>query len=74
MHALAVSHLTFTLRLMSNNSRLFASIGAVQVRFILQQICYSPDEELKHDVTFWMIAAIFFGLPVFGTVTSACLI
>jgi hypothetical protein len=59
MPALAVSHLTVTLRMISNNQRSFSSIGAVNVRFILQQECYSLDEELKRDVTFWMIAAIF---------------
>ncbi len=58
MPALAVSHLTVTLRMMSNNQRSFSSIGAVHVKLI-QQVCYSLDEELKHDVTYWMIAAIF---------------
>jgi hypothetical protein len=59
MPALAVFHLTVTLRMKSNNQRSFSSIGAVHVRFILQQVCYSLDEELKRDVTYWMIAAIF---------------
>ncbi len=36
MPALAVSHLTVTLPMISNNRRSFSSIGAVQVRFILQ--------------------------------------
>jgi hypothetical protein len=59
MPALAVSHLTATLRMISNKRRSFSSIGAVHVRFILQQVCFSLDEELKRDVTYWMIAAIF---------------
>jgi hypothetical protein len=59
MPALAVSHLTVTLQMISNNRRSFSSIGAVHVRFILQQVCYFLDEELKRDVTYWMIAAIF---------------
>jgi hypothetical protein len=59
MPALAVSHLTVTLRMISHNRRSLSSIGAVHVRFILQQVCYSLDEELKRDVTYWIIAAIF---------------
>jgi hypothetical protein len=31
----------------------------ILVGFILQTVCYSPDEELEHDVTCWMIVAIF---------------
>ncbi len=34
--ALLVSHLTVTLRMMSNNRRSVSSIGFVHVRFILQ--------------------------------------
>ncbi len=60
MPALAVYHLTFTRQMISNNPRSFSSIGAVHVRFILQQVCYSLDEELERDVTYWMIAAIFY--------------
>jgi hypothetical protein len=59
MPALAVSPLTVTLRMMSNNRRSFSSIGPEHVKFILQQVCYSLDEELKRDVTYWMTAAIF---------------
>ncbi len=59
MPALAVSHLTVALRMISNNQRSFSSIGAVHVKFILQQVCYSLDEELNRDVTYWMTAAIF---------------
>jgi hypothetical protein len=58
MPALVVSHLTVTLQMISNNRRSFSSIGAVRVRLILQQVCYSLDEEIKRDVTYWMIAAI----------------
>ncbi len=36
MQALAVSQLTVTLQMISNNHRSFSSIGAVQVWFILQ--------------------------------------
>jgi hypothetical protein len=60
MPALAVSHLTVTPQMISNNQRSFSSIGAVHVKFILQQECYSLDEELKRDVTYWMIATIFY--------------
>jgi hypothetical protein len=59
MPALAVSHLTVTLPMISNNRRSFSSTFAVHVRFILQQVFFCLDEELKHDVTYWMIAAIF---------------
>jgi hypothetical protein len=59
MPALAVSHLAVTLRMISNNRRSFSLSGAVHVRFILQQVCYSLDEELERDVTYRMIAAIF---------------
>ncbi len=52
MPALVVSHLTVTLQMISNNQRSFSSIGAVHVKFILQQVCYSLDEELKRDVTY----------------------
>jgi hypothetical protein len=57
MPAFAVSHLTVTLRMISNNQRSFSSIGAVHVKFILQQVRYSLDEEVKP--TYCMIAAIF---------------
>jgi hypothetical protein len=53
MAALAVSPLTVTLWMISNNQRSFSSISAVHV-------CYSLDEELKRDVTYWMIATIFY--------------
>jgi hypothetical protein len=46
MHALAVSHLTVTLRMISNNHRSFSSIDAVHVSFILQRECYYLDEDL----------------------------
>ncbi len=51
MHALAVSYVQDTLRMISNNRRSFSSNGTVQVQFILQEVCYSPDEELEQDVT-----------------------
>jgi hypothetical protein len=51
MHALAVSYLQVTLQMVSNNRRSFFFNGSVQVQFILQEACYSPDEELEHDVT-----------------------
>jgi hypothetical protein len=57
--ALSVSHLTATLRMMSNNPRSVSSIGFVHVRLILQYVCYSLDEEIDQDTTCWMIAAIF---------------
>jgi hypothetical protein len=59
---LSVSHLTVTLRMMSNNRRLVSSIGFVHVRSILSKVSYSPDEEINRDVTCRMIAAIFSSL------------
>jgi hypothetical protein len=58
-HVLAVSPLTVTLQMMSNNCRSFSSISVVLVQFILHLVCYSSDEELEHDVTCVMIFAIF---------------
>jgi hypothetical protein len=57
--ALPVSHLTVTLRMMSNNRRSVSSIIFVHVWSILQEVSYSPDEEIDRDITFRMIAAIF---------------
>ncbi len=56
---LLVSHLTVTLRMMSNNRRSVSSIGIVHVQWILQKARYSPDKEIDCDATCWMIAAIF---------------
>jgi hypothetical protein len=53
------SPLKVTLRMMSNNRRSVSSISFVHVRLILQQVCYSPDEEINCDVICWMIAAFF---------------
>ncbi len=60
--ALSVSHLTVTLLMMSNNRRSVSSIGFVHVRSILEEVSYSPDEEIDRDVTCRMIAAIFLSL------------
>jgi hypothetical protein len=57
--ALAVSHFTITLQMMSNNRISFSSIDVVHVQLILHKVCYPPDKEFKHDVTCWMTAAIF---------------
>jgi hypothetical protein len=45
--------------MISNNHRLFSSIGAFHVLFILQKVCYSLDGGLKRDITSWMIATLF---------------
>jgi hypothetical protein len=57
--ALPVSHLTVTLWMMSNNRRSVSSIVFVHVRSILQELSYSPDEEIDRDITCRMIGAIF---------------
>jgi hypothetical protein len=49
--ALPVSHLTVTLLMRSNNRRSVSSIGFVHVRSILEEVSYSPDEEIHRDVT-----------------------
>jgi hypothetical protein len=49
-HALAVSHLTVTLRMMSYNRRLYYPIGIVHKRLILQEVSHSPNEEVQRDV------------------------
>jgi hypothetical protein len=45
--------------MMSNTGRSVSSISFVHVRSILQEVSYSPDEEIDRDVTCTMIAAIF---------------
>jgi hypothetical protein len=60
------SPLKVTLRMMSNNRRSVSSISFVHVRLILKQVCYSPDEEIDHDVICWMIAAFFFEFSAIG--------
>jgi hypothetical protein len=57
--ALSVSHSTVSLRMMSNNRRSFSSIGFVHVQSILQEVSYSPVEEIDRDITCRMIAADF---------------
>ncbi len=44
---------------MSNNRRSVSSIIFVHVRSLLQEVSYSPDEEIDLDVTCRIIAAIF---------------
>jgi hypothetical protein len=57
--------------MMSNNRRLVSSIGFVNVQLILQQVCYSPDEEINHDIL--DDCHHFFEFSAIGTVLSACL-
>jgi hypothetical protein len=64
--ALSVSYLTVALCMMSNNRRSVSSIGFVNIRLILQQVCYSPDEEVLDDCHH------FFEFSVIGIVLSAC--
>ncbi len=47
--ALTDSHLTVTLQIVNNNCRSVSSIGFVHVQMILQQVCYSSDDEIEHD-------------------------
>jgi hypothetical protein len=57
--------------MMSNNPRSFSSIGVVPVRFILQQVCYSSDKELKHDIYLLDDFCNFFKLSAIVTVSAA---
>ncbi len=45
----------FHYKMIFNNK---VSLSSIDVLLIFPCICYSPDEEVKRDVNFWMIAAI----------------
>jgi hypothetical protein len=68
--ALAISHMTITLQILSDNRKSPSCIGVVHIPLILIG-CYSADEQVEHEVNCWMIAATFSKLSTIENMLSA---